>query len=358
MFELSSRACVGWSASLLELEQMDEGAFERMVDAVEDGPGIEAVGNEAAELPGWLFEAMRARAAGKLRGLKQLLVHRGEHRTLTGEVHSKINSCFLDGLSSADLFETAPAALEKLAQKKLVTPWAGVLTKRLADAMYEVIVTRADCGSPEENRTPLVCREKSGCCQACVGELVSGRTPDVNERLGLRAAMLIGERCTQGAMNTFHSGGTDDAVERAVKELEAAFGQRSHHPVEGCLSLEDAFDEDRLTFDKGRLTNIAHQVEEAVNVDGVLASLVLRQLASLNIVDKPLQAAAISEDPLVDASTAGKLSVLLDAIQGDTHRADGLRATQVYHNLDAPDPQENGPLILDAEGQYGEAGTA
>ena len=345
MFKLATRACVGWSASLLELERMDGAAFERMVDAVEDGPGIEEAGTK---VPTWLLEALRAGAAGKPSGLKQLLVCRGERRTLTGEVHSNINSCFLDGLSSPDLFKTAPAALEKLAQKKLVTPLAGVLTKRLTDAMYEVMVTQADCGSPEESRTPLVCKAKSGCCQACVGELASGRMPELNERLGLRAAMLIGERCTQGAMNTFHGGGTDDAVERAVTELEAAFGQRSRHPAKECLSFKDAFDENRLIFDQDRLASIAHQVKKAVGVDEKLTSVVLRQLADLHMTDKPLQAAAISGDPLVDASTAGKLSILLEAIQGDVGdvcKAEGLRATQVYHNLDAPDQYENGSSI-------------
>ena len=372
MFELATGECVGWSASLLELERMK----------IKDGPGIddgeafkrmvEAAGNETVGVPGWMLEAWKARAAGKSSGLKQLLVCRGEHRTFTGVTHDKIESCFLDGLTCSELFETAPAALEKLAQKKLVTPMAGVLTKRLADAMYEVTVTKADCGSRVKNRTPLYCEEENGCCQACIGELVSGRIPDVNERLGLRAAMLIGERCTQDAMNAFHSGGTHDTVEQPVKELEAAFGQRSRHPVKGL-----SFDE---VVNTGRLSELAQQVgavfreehkgtvhddRRAESSWAVLASFVLRQLAerrtTMEPVDTtraPLRAAAISGDPLLDASITGELRILLDAIQRDVRKASGLKATQVYHGLDVLDNNEDCLLSQDTEGPRWEAGLA
>ncbi len=340
LFEMATSACVGWSASLLKLERMEGTQFDDFLDAVNGGPDRKRGGSgstadrDAAAPPAWLKEALRAGVAGEPGGVRQLLVQRGKLRTLAGDEHSDsdIEACFLDGLSSDELFKTAPAALEKLAQKKLVTPFAGVLTKRLADAMYEVTVADQPCGSQAETRTVLDCQAKEGCCPDCIGELRSGRIPDVGEHIGLRAAMLIGEHCTQGAMDTFHSGGTNNAVDQAIKELNAAFGERRRHPIPGCLSFEDAVNSDCLPTIRSRLHEIADQVEDSLKVDRKLVCLVLRHLLKANTTDRPLTLLALKGDPLVDATILGELTVLLDAAGREATRASGLQATQVYHD--------------------------
>lgn len=350
LFEMAASACVGWSASLLELERMDETQFDGFLDAVNAGPNSgeegsgSTAGQAAATPPAWLVEALRAGVAGEPGGVRQLLVRRGKLRTLAGDEHSKIEACFLDGLSSDELFETAPAALEKLAQKKLVTPFAGVLTKRLADAMYEVRVTDKSCGSQAKRRTPLDCQADEGCCEACIGELPSGRIPEVGEHIGLRAAMLIGERCTQRAMDTFHSGGTNKAVGGTIEELNAAFGERRQHP--GCLSFEDAVNSECLPTIRSRLHEIADRVEDSLKVDHKLVCLVLRHLLDTGIERKPLRCAASTGDPLFDATILGELTVLLDAAgrkatSASGLRASGLQATQVYHYDDATVPDDD-----------------
>ena len=324
LYELATDVCTGWSASLLELERLNEDQFR----ALTGGQGAEHPDDaNTASWPPWLVEALGAGVAGKPDGLKQLLVKRGTHRTFSGKRHDEVKGCFLYGLSSDDLFETAPAALTTLAHKKLVTPLAGDLTKRLADAMYGVTVTTADCGVEFESRTPLDCREpESGCCAACIGELPSGRTPDENERIGLLAAMLIGERCTQKAMKTFQSGGTNEAVDDTVNELFAAFGERASlgHP-----SFKAAVAADRLP-------HLASQVAKSLDVDERLVCLVLRQLQRFEDEKRPLQAARLTGDPLVDASTLGRLSELLKAIGNGGTRAAGLQAEQVYHTSQTP----------------------
>ena len=318
LYELATDVCTGWSASLLELERLNEDQFR----ALTGGQSAEHPDDaNKASWPPWLVEALGAGVAGKPDGLKQLLVKRGTHRTFSGKRHYDVKGCFLDGLSSDDLFKTAPAALTTLAHKKLVTPLAGDLTKRLADAMYGVTVTTADCGVELEIRTPLDCREPTGCCAACIGELASGRTPEENERIGLLAAMLIGERCTQKAMKTFQSGGTNEAVDDTVNELFAAFGERASvgHP-----SFKEA-------VAAGQLPHLASRVAKSLDVDERLVCLVLRQLQRFEDEKRPLQAARLTGDPLVDASTLGRLSELLKAIGRDGSRATGLQAEQVYH---------------------------
>lgn len=327
LYELATDVCTGWSASLLDLYRLNEEQFEELTRGQvsansERAPGEHPDGANTVSWPQWLVEALGAEVAGKHAGLEQLLVKRGSHRTFSGNEHSAVSGCFLDGLESDDLFKTAPAALTTLAHKKLVTPLAGDLTKRLADAMYGVTVTAADCEVEFENRTPLDCREPIGCCAACIGELPSGRTPAEGERIGLLAAMLIGERCTQRAMKTFQSGGTNEAVDDTVNELGAAFGEPGRSL--GHLTFKDAVKADQLY-------GLASQVARSLDVDERLVGLVLRQLLRYKDEKRPLQAARLTDDPLVDASTLGRLSVLLDAIGQGGSRAVGLQARQVYH---------------------------
>ena len=319
LFALAASASTGWSASLLELSSLAEDDLERH---------LRDEATAALDAPGWLSEALRAGVAGGSGGVRQLLAKRGRLRTFTGDHHAEIGACFLDGLSSYEVFETAAGSLASLADKKLVTPRAGHVTKRLADAMHDVVVTAKDCGHTIDDRSPLTCKEMGdGCCAACVGRLASGRTVAVGERLGLRAAMLIGERCTQKAMKTFQSGGTNQAVAGAVEELEAAFGARRNHPLrdQGSISFADAVAHDQMS-------DLARQAYKEFNgeVDETLLCLVLRRLLRFQDSRNPLEAARLTGDAVVDASTLGRLSALLDAVGREGARATGLRAAQVY----------------------------
>ena len=319
LFALATSASTGWSASLLELSTLTEDDLERL---------LRNEATAALDAPGWLSEALRAGVAGGSGGVRQLLTKRGRLRTFAGDHHEEIGACFLDGLSSDEVFETAAGSLATLADKKLVTPRAGHVTKRLADAMHDVVVTAEDCGHTIDDRSPLTCKEpEHGCCAACVGPLASGRTVAAGERLGLRAAMLIGERCTQKAMKTFQSGGTNQAVAGAVEELEAAFGARRNHPRkdQGGISFADAVEQDRMR-DLARQTCQEFDGE----VDETLMCLVLRRLLCLKGSKNPLEAARLTGDAVVDASTLGRLSTLLDAVGREGSRATGLRAAQVY----------------------------
>ena len=338
LFDMATRASVGWSASLLDLEPLS-----KPDDRDEHTPKNDLLARlNDGRLPPWLKQARLADVDGGPDGILQLLAKRGEIRPFTEESRPDINDCFLDGLSDDDIFEAAPGALATMADKKLVTPRAGHLTKRLADAMYGVTVTENDCGHAIEARSPLECRVddgEDGCCAACIGELASGRTVELGERIGLRAAMLIGERCTQMAMKTFHAGGTNKAVAGVVEMLEAAFGDRSKHPEEdmgyipfsqAALATWDpkASGDARLDGMRRLARETCHKLEEAVNEK--LICLVLRRLLSFKDARRPLEAARLTGDALVDASTLGRLATLLDAVGAEGRRATGLQAEQVY----------------------------
>lgn len=326
LFAAAVRACVGWSASLLDDQFRDAGSHARSA--------------------GWLAEAIAAGVAGSDGGLNQLLVKRGSLPTFVPDAPTAdIASCFLNGLANDDLFTTTSAALATLAQKKLVTPRAGNLTKQLADALSDFEVIMADCGCPHSPRTVLRCRVEAGCCAACVGELPSGRVVEVGESIGLRAALLIGERCTQQAMKTFHGGGTGVAVGGVVAELEAAFGGgRINHPRDGHISFSNAVKEsqldDQIVFRPPQdieqlLDRLSHETCDALGgaVDRSMIDVVLKRLrdaADEHKTDLPLKLAGRRGHPLLDASVDGKLETLISAIDSPGSEIGAPQSNELY----------------------------
>ena len=328
LFAAAARACVGWSASLLDDEFLSSGSRAQILGAAHGLHGM--AGMQDA---GWLGEAVAAGVAGSRSGLEQLLVKRGSLPTFVpDEPTADIPSCFLDGLESGELFATTSAALATLAQKKLVTPRAGNITKQLADALFDFEVTEGDCGDTRSPRTVLGCRVEHGCCAACVGELPSGRTVAVGERIGLRAALLVGERCTQKAMKTFHGGGTNVAVGGVVAALEAAFGVRSRHPIEGHISFSEAM---KRADPAAALNELVNQTADLLD-GGVHRSLIdvvvkrLRDAAEQHGTDLPLRVAGHRGHPLFDASIDGSLQTIVAAVGGAGSEHAGRQFDDLY----------------------------
>ena len=220
-------AATGWSMGFVDLPTLPEltGAelAARLAAAVAPDPLAD------------LATLHRAGAAGKASGLAQLLVARGVHHGFNPLLDDQdLSDCFLDGFTDEHYFLGARASAARLAEKKLLTPHAGGFTKLLAEIAYEVAVGQDDCGSDAVRRGPLTCRDAMP-CGACVGVLPNGRPARAGQRVGLLAAMLVGERSTQLAMKTFHGGGTD-AVD--LTTLRAVFGQ-GPTALYGGLTLAD-----------------------------------------------------------------------------------------------------------------------
>jgi len=187
-----------------------------------------------------LREAIDASVAGKPQALDQLLVSRGSGLGFDGRDSMPVSSSFLTGLDNEEYFRTAPVGLRSLSDKKLVTPIAGGLTKALVEMAYDVVIDDADCGSTHADRSALTC-VADGLCARCYGvDLQSGDPVTIGARVGLMAAMLIGERSTQKAMKTHGGAGTNTAVGGNVRRLAAVFGRGV---IEGLGTLESHLSE-------------------------------------------------------------------------------------------------------------------
>lgn len=179
---------------------------------------------------GVLAEAIEAGAAGKPSGQAQLLERRGQVPGADPAVPvADVDGCFLTGLSNDDWFATAPGSLAGLAEKKLMSPHAGALTKLMVDIADEVVCQPGACGTSDELRSPLTCSSAGGPCQACYGaDPATGLPPEPGRAVGVLAALLIGERSTQLSMKVFHGGsGKAGELSKGVNDLRALMGRGS-----------------------------------------------------------------------------------------------------------------------------------
>ncbi len=115
-------------------------------------------------------------------------------------------ACLLDGMTEEEFFRASYNARSSMLDKKLGTPTAGALTRRLVLACWPLQVTRERCDQSDDKRSPVWCRVAGGLCAECYGQVRGvGRVP-VGYPAGLMAALAIGERGTQLSMQSFHTG--------------------------------------------------------------------------------------------------------------------------------------------------------
>ncbi len=185
-----------------------------------------------------------------------------------------ITSNYRKGLSPLEYFISTHGARKGAADKALKTPRAGYLTRRLVDALHDVIIREVDCGDQEglvidknelklagdefkdqiysrisletikdkeghilvnagevitkeiaekiekagiekiRVRSPFTCKTLYGVCQKCFGlDLSNDKMIKLGEAVGIISAQSIGEPGTQLTMRTFHYGGVVGATD-------------------------------------------------------------------------------------------------------------------------------------------------
>jgi DNA-directed RNA polymerase subunit beta' len=201
--------------------------------------------------------------------LLQMIALKGLVYTPKGDViELPIISSYRKGFSPLEYFISTHGARKGAADKALKTPRSGYLTRRLVDALHDVIVREIDCGDEEgiiidkdelkesddkfgeqiysrislekiedkegnvlvnkgevitreiaqkieamgikqiRVRSPFSCKTLFGVCQKCFGlDLSNDKMIKLGEAVGIIAAQSIGEPGTQLTMRTFHYGG-------------------------------------------------------------------------------------------------------------------------------------------------------
>jgi DNA-directed RNA polymerase subunit beta' len=213
-------------------------------------------------------------ARGSPEQIRQLAGLRGLMASVSGRVIDRpITASLREGLPSWDYFVSAHGGRKGLTDKGVRTAEAGYLTRKLVDAVQQVVVTMPDCLatrgllkraplgalaarvtgrvsqqpvldsgrilidhdeliSPGQARrlaemgrievrvrSPLTCQAPQGVCQRCYGtDLATGRLVEVGTAVGIIAAQSIGEPGTQLTLRSFHVGGV--AGKDIVNDLE------------------------------------------------------------------------------------------------------------------------------------------
>jgi DNA-directed RNA polymerase subunit beta' len=174
-----------------------------------------------------------------------------------GEViPSPIRKSYAEGLDSGDYWTSMSGARKGIIQKVQSVRDPGYLTKQIMNTVMSNIISTPDCGTkkgisldihekdildrflavdtksgsrtikagtlitPEVRdsfrnngikkvvvRSPLRCEHAEGLCAKCHGLDEEGKLPEFGRNVGIQAGQALGERSTQLAMKSFHSGG-------------------------------------------------------------------------------------------------------------------------------------------------------
>ena len=200
-----------------------------------------------------------------------------------------IKSNLFEGFNILEYFNATHGGRKGKSDTALKTAEAGYLTRRLVDAVQDIIVKENDCGTAEglmvtrkeaeeigeafenkvygrtifkdiitsdgevlrkagedidretvieiekhqiseiEVRSIVTCRIDTGVCQKCYGrDLAYDQTVDIGTPVGVIAAQAIGEPGTQLTMRTFHSGGVAEGADitQGLTRVEELFEAR------------------------------------------------------------------------------------------------------------------------------------
>jgi DNA-directed RNA polymerase subunit beta' len=223
--------------------------------------------------------------------LLQMTMIKGLVSRPNGEIiELPITSSYKKGFTPLEYFISTHGARKGAADKALKTPRAGYLTRRLVDALHDLIIREVDCGTQEgieinkeecerigdnfaeqiysrysletikdkdgnilvnkdeiitkeiaqniekagitkiKVRSPFTCKTLYGICQKCFGlDLGNNKLIKLGEAVGIITAQSIGEPGTQLTMRTFHYGGviTVADITQGLPRVEEVFECRS-----------------------------------------------------------------------------------------------------------------------------------
>jgi len=207
---------------------------EGLEGASQWGPSVIALDPPSDEktLPGYLetsaqdlYAGFRSGAAGALGSdaLHQWLLARGTAVSPIIDLPNvEVDGNYLDGIKDEDYFAAAQPAMIGIAAKKLLTPFAGTLTRNLVRHGYEVVISSSNCYADGREHSIFDCLAIEGPCAAAYGDNPETGLPvQVGEPVGIRAALFIGERGTQAALKSIHNRSGKNSGKAKLKELSA-----------------------------------------------------------------------------------------------------------------------------------------
>ncbi|WP_262966828.1 NUDIX domain-containing protein [Methylobacter psychrophilus] len=179
--------------------------------------------------PGWGLAVIKESGArGKAEQVRQLLIARGEldpgavcFEKETNDTRFIHADNLVQGMSVESAFYAAMNGRSSMVDKKLSTPQAGALSRRLVLNLWAWKVQQGNCGQDTKSLEKCDWIPHSKLCRHCYGSLADGKSVPEHYPAGLIAAQSFGERGTQLSMQSFHTGGKAVSMQYVTQHLRA-----------------------------------------------------------------------------------------------------------------------------------------
>jgi DNA-directed RNA polymerase subunit beta' len=338
----------------------------------------------------------------QLAGMKGLVAN-PSGRTIELPIQSNLK----DGFSVLEFFIATHGGRKGKSDTALKTAEAGYLTRRLVDAVQDIVIREEDCGSTEIHwvtrkdsqrigekiesrifgrtlaanleiggeiiaerneemdvstiqkihdlkveaiplRSVMTCKTLRGICRKCYGrDLGDNRTVAIGTPVGIIAAQSIGEPGTQLTMRTFHMGGVAEGsdITQGLTRVEELFEARTPRTP---AVLSDIAGKVKVTHPSGR--TVAHVVAQERGEDRYLipAGYRINVKKGQQVKERTVLAKSVTDKSTVKATISGSV----------THCEDG--EVCVRHDEIQERSYEFGPreTVLVKTGDMVEAGEA
>ena len=188
---------------------------------------ISALLDDSLDAPGAGFAAIAGSGArGEAEQIRQLLVARGwlSPGALNASQEPTSRFCIPDsllaGMGEDEAFFSAMNGRSSMMDKKLATPKAGALTRRLVVELWHWRVFNGDCGNRDGLDRCHWIESRKAVCAHCYGMPHGYSVLPDGFPAGLIAAQSFGERGTQLSMQSFHKGASALSIDEVVKIVE------------------------------------------------------------------------------------------------------------------------------------------
>ena len=222
--------------------------YEKALSEVEDEQSKRLAGKNN------FYDMLRSGSTGKKGQITQILSMPGIFRDVHGEpIPYPVKRGWAEGLDTFDYWNSGYGARKGVIDRSVNTQESGALNKELLFNTKGLLVTEADCDTPDglefdlsskevldrylakaipgvgsrndlvdaellakakrKNvekiwvRSSLTCEAEDGVCQKCYGLMANGQPPRIGENVGVIDSQALTERSTQLTMQTFHTGG-------------------------------------------------------------------------------------------------------------------------------------------------------
>ena len=304
----------------------------------------------------------------QLAGMKGLVAN-PSGRTIELPIQSNLK----DGFSVLEYFIATHGGRKGKSDTALKTAEAGYLTRRLVDAVQDIIIREDDCGSDEahmitreeseeigeqfENRifgrtlaadlksgsktlakrndeidldlldvieaekvqevplrSVMTCKTRRGICVKCYGrDLGDNNTVQLGTTVGIIAAQSIGEPGTQLTMRTFHMGGVAEGADitQGLTRVEELFEARS--PKTPAV-LSDVAGKVKVTHPGGR--TVVHVVgsDKGADIYRIPAGFEIQVKKGEEVKERAVLAKSSMDKSTVKVTVAGKVESVDDGI--------------------------------------------